>query len=155
MSSQGESEMAEKPTKAEWERVEESLKNFYSPIGLMCDGFHVMLILTRHNTFKNKIDVYVNGMMSFDYKDEKEETRRFSFPSMYFAHSAKSRAEFKKAPKKQQKWLLEIFPTLNTPRAIYTPSWGSFRALKANLIKLNSSIELLKTPYFKAELNHG
>jgi hypothetical protein len=150
----GGSEMADRLTKAEWAQVEESLKSFYSPVGLMCDGYHVMLILTRHDTFKNKIDVYVNGMMSFDYKPETEEIRRFSFPKMFFAHTAKSRSDFKKSNKKRQKWLLEIFPNINTPQALYTPCWGSFKTLKANLIKLNSSIELLKTPYYKAELNH-
>ena len=131
--------MNNKLTKAEWDQVEDSLKSFYSPVGLICDGFHVMLILGRHSAFKNKIDVYVNGVMSFDYKPETEEILRFSFPSVRFVHSTKERASLRKEPK----WLLKKLGKGFQPDetyTIYTPCWGSFKALKANLIKLNGSI---------------
>jgi hypothetical protein len=141
--------MGNKLTKAEWEQVEELLKGFYSPVGLMCDGFHVTLKLERMDAFKNNICVYVNGQMRFEHKPNTEETRRFSFPSTRFVHSTKERQQLKKESKRLLKRLGDFWQ----PDATYTtylPFWGSFKSLKAHLVKHNESIELLKDYKYEA-----
>jgi hypothetical protein len=133
--------MGEKLTKAEWEQVEEHTKSFYSPVALMCDGFHVILKLERISAFKNNICVYVNGRMVFNKETHLEETRRFCFPSVRFMYSGKQRASWKKEPK----WLLkEMGIKPDRTYTTYLPFWGSFKSLKAHLGKNNENIELLK-----------
>ena len=147
--------MATKPTKAEWEQVEERLNNFYSPVAFICDGFHVHLRLTRMNQFKNAICVYVDGSMRLTHKADTEEVLRFSCPSTRFVMPAKHRANFKKLSKRDQAYMLKTYGEVADPTrtfTVYTPFWGSFKALKAALIKHNESVELLKTYNYEVKV---
>ena len=130
-------------TKDEWKRVEEDLKSFYHSVALMCDGFHIVLRLERISVVKNAICVYVNDHMKH-YSKDCEELRRFQYPSVRKAHSAKEQREIRKMPK----WLRKQLGHFGNPDATYTvyqPWWGSFQALKRHLIKQNQDIELLKS----------
>jgi hypothetical protein len=133
--------MGTKPSKAEWERIDECMKRLYEPVALMCDGYHVILRVEPFKGLSLKISVYVNGKMSFSTENHPEETIRFSFPSRRYHYSAKNRALIKKEPK----WLIKkmgLDP--DATYTIYLPWWGSFKTLKAHLVKHNESIELLK-----------
>lgn len=131
----------------DWKEVEESLKNFWSPVKLKCDGYELTLSLERINQFKNGIMVYVNGVMKVKWMIEDCEERRRFFRSVTKSFlSPKKKAALKKLSKKNRLQLEEM-----TRYISYYPYWTSFRALKSHLIKNNSEIELVCEQKEKAD----
>ena len=122
----------------------------HHPVALMCDGYHVILIVERWKALTNKIVVYVNGKMRMSHTNYPDQIERFSFPSKRFVLSAKNRAEFKKEPKWMRKALVKRGYDPDETYTSYFPAWGSFKALKSHFIKHNISIELLKDWRFLA-----
>lgn len=130
-------------TKEEWERAEETLKEFYPAVHLKADGYDVALRLVRIGTYKNAIMVYVNGV--FDPKwlaEDCEERRRFCQEKTRSFLNAKQKSDYKRFPKRMQKELAEKYHGLEYKS--YCPYWTSFGALKRHLIANNQSIELAK-----------
>lgn len=128
-------------TKEEWAQVEERLMRQFSPVALMCDGYHLTLKLQRTG-MKLVIAFFVNGFMKGAWMGvECEERRRFFRPVKKSCWSAKNRARMKKESKRNLK-ALGVDPAETF--TVHYPWWTSFKALKSHLQKHNTSIELLK-----------
>ena len=126
-------------TAAEWKKVEEQLKSFYSIVKLKCDEFELSLRLERYNQFKNVIAIYVNGEIQGKWLSEDcEERRRFFRPVTKSFFSTKERAKIKRLPKKQRLDLEN-----RSKYTYYLAHWTSFTSLKNHLKKNNQSIELI------------
>jgi hypothetical protein len=134
-------------TKEEWAIVEEKLKVPYRPVAMMCDGFHVILVVQSHKELTFKIYVYVNGKIRFHEKNNPE-VSRFCFPGQHYRWDAKSRGELKRWSKRRLK---EYGYDPEEKFTVYLPWWGSFKALKAHLVKNNQEIELLKNWKYEPE----
>lgn len=121
---------------ADWAKVEASMESPYGIISLLCDGF---LLTLQSGLHKKRIEtcVYVNGVMKGSYfVDDCEERRRFMRPVKHLRWKQKTLKGFSKKTLKS----LNIDPTEHW--ISYSCFWGSFRSLKAHLIKNNVSIEL-------------
>lgn len=135
-------------TKAEWDHVADSLTKQFSPVGLICDGYHLCLCLERCG-MRLVIAFYVNGVNKGAWvSDDCEERRRFLRPVKKSAWSAKNRATIKKMSKRMLK-SLNVDPTETF--TVHYPWWTSFKALKAHLVKHNASIELAPDWRYQAE----
>lgn len=133
-------------TKAEWALVEEKLQLMHAPVALSCDGYHVMLNLEPISHLRNAICVYVNGTMRL-YPEPCEEQRRFQYPSRRSVMKAEDKRKLLKEPKWLQKRLKATskFFDPDATYTVYKPWWGSFKALRAHLVKHNQEIDLLKS----------
>ncbi len=128
-------------TKDEWAQVEERLIRHYTPVGLMCDGYHLTLKIMRYG-MKLLIVPYINGILKGEWLTaESEERRRFFRPVKKSVWSAKALSRMKKMNKRQLK---ECGIDPGESITAYYPYWTSFKALKSHLQKNNESIELLK-----------
>lgn len=135
-------------TKEEWAQVEERLTRQFTPVALMCDGYHLALQLKRVG-MRLVIAPYVNGVMKGEWLTaESEECRRFFRPVKKPVWKAESRARMKKMSKRHLKQL-GVNP--DETITVYYPWWTSVKALESHLQKHNESIELLKDWRYEAQ----
>jgi hypothetical protein len=123
-------------TKAEWEQIEKALQIPWGQVELLCDDYKLTL-QTHRDKMSLVIMTYVNGHFKGTWMGEDcEERRRFLRPKVtkVFKESF-----FKGFTKKELKYIRAKYDKTVTT---YLPYWGSFRALKAHLIKNNTSIVL-------------
>lgn len=127
-------------TEQDWKAVESKLLHPYGYAKLMVDGYRIDLQLQPETAFKNVIAVYINGEIQGKWLTSDCEERRRFFQKTKHTLLRKTK-DFYKLSKKRQKALeamaeQHVFCT-------YTCFWGSFKKLKAHLIKNNNSIEIL------------
>jgi hypothetical protein len=123
-------------TKVEWEQIEKSLQSPWGQVELICDGYKLTLQVHR-DKMRLVIMTYINGHFKGIWMSEDcEERRRFLRPKVSKVYKD---SFFKGFTKKEQKYLKAKYDESITT---YLPYWGSFRPLKAHLIKNNTSIEL-------------
>ncbi|EJL38961.1 hypothetical protein PMI08_05245 [Brevibacillus sp. CF112] len=123
----------------DWKDIEQSLKELYRSVKLICDGYELTLVLQRIGQFRNAIAVYIDGKINGKWMIEDcEQRRRFYCPKSKSFYSKKDMADFKKISKR-------IFKEVQAKNkyVYYEPYWTSFRSLKNHLIKNNKSIELV------------
>jgi hypothetical protein len=133
-------------TKTEWQQVEQRLQSEYSPVALLCDGYHLCLHLKRIN-MRLVIAFFVNGEFQAKWMSEEyEEGRRFMRPVKKSVWSAKSLATIKKMSKAQLK-RMKVDP--KEAYTIFYPWWTNVQDLRRHLEKHNQSIELLKEWQYK------
>jgi len=132
-----------KPTKEEWQQVEERLQRLLCPVTLRCDGYEVGLTLSPINQFRNAITVSVDGWFRGVWmliEEGSEEGRRF-FPT-------RRKAVWREAEKKRLiracgKREAEKHFDFNKRLECRDPCWSSFNSLKRHFIANNESIELI------------
>lgn len=125
-------------TKEDWDKVEASMNSPYGRITLLCDGYNLTL---ESGIYKRKLStiIYVNGVFKGAWiLEDCEERRRFFRPVQTLVW----RTKFTKGLSKKSLKNLGIDP--KEKRTSHSAEWSSFRALKAHLIKNNTSIELVK-----------
>ena len=123
-------------TDQDWLKVENSMNCSYGRITLICDDFRLTL---DTGIYKRKISttVYVNGHWKGEWHiKDCEERRRFFRP----VKCLKWKPRMIKGLSKKNLKLLDIDPKETI--IYYDSMWGSFKPLKAHLIKNNTSIEL-------------
>jgi len=123
-------------TKEEWKKVEEDLKILYNRVNLDCDGYLITLVLARHGIYKNLIDVFINGKISYLWtQNDCEERKRFFYECKKFLYSKKDRKRLTKLKFRSD--------SINKKFSIYYPFWNTFSSLKRHLIKNNKEIKLV------------
>lgn len=126
-------------TKEEWGIVEHRLSNPYGSVDLVCDGYKLHL---HTSIYKMRVNImfYVDGKWLGRWiLEDCEERRRFH---RCVVHKCYGPAEKKKYLKLGKAFLKRMAIDLDKTWVSYRPDWGSFRSLKAHLIKNNTSIEL-------------
>lgn len=150
--------MSEKKSlsKEDWEFVKKQLDSgTYGRVELLADGFEVSFM--RGLVSKNTIGImtYVNGVFKMGWCSSlnggpSEEARRF------FRTAKKSIqvVRGKEREKYIRKWGKRALKELDARLSITykTPVWGSFKALRAHLVKENVSLELVKPPSLLTEV---
>ena len=127
-------------TTEDWKDIEGQLKDFYTKVDLLIDGYKVTLMLQRISVTQNAIVPYVNGVVKGKWLTEDcEERRRFLRPVTRSLLSAKKMRELKLSKKilKEYKEKMKY-----TTFSLY---WPSFKPLKRHLIRNNQVIELIVT----------
>lgn len=129
-------------TPEDWSAIEQQLQSLYSIATLYCDGYKIELVLVRVDQFKNRIDIFVNGLFKGEWVlNDCEERRRFFCPRSKTLLTAKERAVYKKIYRRKKDF--EKF--VESRRFYYhQPYWKSFRSLKSHLIKHNKVIEVVE-----------
>lgn len=133
-----------KPTPEQWEQIAEELHNVWGHVKLLADG-HTVDIFLKRSRMNLRLFVYVDGYIKGEWTQGGEEARRFWRPNVRRLWSKKEAEEGKKllrgCGKEYRKERLAEYEKTFT---IYTPDWGSFRALKSHLVKQNDNIEILE-----------
>lgn len=122
--------------KEEWDKVEKSMQSPWGSISLLCDGYRLTL---QTSIYKRKLATitYINGEWRGAWLlNDCEERRRFFRPVKLLAWRPKMLKGISKRTLKS----INIDP--KEIRISYDSQWGSFRSLKAHLLKNNTSIEL-------------
>ena len=123
-------------TKEDWDKVETSMQSPWGQISLICDGYRLTL---QTSLYKRTLTTtpYVNGEWKGAWLlNDCEERRRFFRVVKLLVW----RPKFLKGMSKRTLKSVNIDP--KEIRISYNSQWGSFRPLKAHLIKNNTSIEL-------------
>lgn len=130
-------------TKEQWVQIECELSHAYGSVKLKCDGYEVSLQVSRVDTLKYGIMVYVNGYFHGKWiVEDCEERRRFLRPIECFLWNAKMRADLlkiyggKRAPKKEVE-------RINQKIASYISYWTSVKSLRRHLEKNNRELEVV------------
>ncbi len=140
------------PTKEEWKQIEEMLERIYHQVELAIDGYHVRFYLARVTAYKNKIIVRVNSQENpLAYvESDCEERRRFACPSVRYLYPKKARDEEKRIRGRLKKQIMRELKAkgidIHRTYTVYSPLWGSFKKLKAHLLKNNENIEWVNKP---------
>jgi hypothetical protein len=142
-----------KPTPEEWKEIEKELSTIYKTVELTIDDYKITLRLSQVGKLKLAIIVYVNGWIKAEYwRNDCEERRRFYHRSTIYIHRKKFRDAFSKLSKKMSRSKIAKATGLrpdvnvNATMEVYAPYWGSFRLLKAHLVKSNENIEWTNKP---------
>lgn len=128
-------------SKEDWDRVRKALDNLYGFAKLDIDGFEVTLQLVRVSTYKNAIQIFVNGCFKGKWiTTDCEERRRFICAKEKSLMNSKEKDNFLKLSKKIQKELNEKYN--NFTYITYQSLWDSFRSLKKHLVENNAEIKI-------------
>ena len=128
-------------TPAEWKTVERELHHLCSRVELDCDGYRLTLRLMQISTFKNAINIYVDGAWKGEWiTTDCEERRRFLCPNQEYVWKKSKRDALKKLGKRYLR-RLRINP--EEKYTIHYPWWTSFRRLKKHLETHNREIRLI------------
>jgi hypothetical protein len=128
-------------TPLEWKHVEQNLAHPWGDVTLQCDEYRLTIQVKQVSALKFVMQVYVNGSFSgaWMFPDKPcEEQRRFLRARYYRAMDSKHLAAVKKVYSKKQYEALAAKKLM-----IYTGQWGSFKALRAHLVKNNKVITLV------------
>lgn len=132
-------------TKEDWEKVEKKLSSIFGRAKLMIDGYEITICYVQETVTKYCLAVYVDGKIRGEWLLEDCDIRRkFFHESRKQLFTAKEKA---KVIKEVGKRAFERYMKENPDRyyiTSYEPYFGSFRTLKAHLIKNNTSIELIE-----------
>lgn len=133
-----------KPTKEQWENIEQKLNGYFASVELMIDGYKITLRLGRLKSMRLAIVIYTNGTIDCSARitEETEIHRRFWHPRKKYIHSAKYRKWFNRLGKRRREAL--CYDDANKTFTYYWPWWTSFKSMKAHFIKNNQSIELVE-----------
>ena len=133
-----------KLTNEEWKLIEKELSSIYGHVEFRIDGYKVTLYFQQYKVFKNVIVIYIDNHIRGEWLSQDcEERRRFYQCSSRYAHTKKFRAALKRLGKKR---LTEMNVDPDIKYSVYSPYWKSFKALKAHLLKNNTSIEWINKP---------
>ncbi|MDL2294675.1 hypothetical protein LJC60_08650, partial [Ruminococcaceae bacterium OttesenSCG-928-D13] len=118
-------------TKAEWEKVEQALSNFFTTVTLDVDGYKVQLRLARITTYRNALEIFVNGFFKGEWLiNDCEERRRFLPRKVKHLYTASQVEKLRKELKVSKKSIEKHNPSFD----YYSTHWTSFSALKKHLI---------------------
>lgn len=128
-------------TKEQWKEVDEKLKSIFCYVKLKCDDYTITIALRRLSQFKNGIFVYIDGKIEGKWlMNDCEERRRFYRKVTKSLGMTKKQKElFSKMSKKLKKEIMS-----DRKYTYYSEYWTSFGALRRQLIKENSNIELIE-----------
>jgi hypothetical protein len=130
-------------TKEQWQQIETELSHSFGRARLTCDGFDVALEVTRIDTLKYGILVFVNGVSKGRWIIEDcEERRRFLRPVQRFIYTAKMRADLIKILGGRRARKAEV-ERINEKMTFYFSYWTSVTALRRHLEKNNQQVELV------------
>lgn len=126
-------------TDEEWKKVEQRLTPLIGHVRLNIDGYAVTIITVEEKPLHYCLGVYVDGKIKIEWIEQDCEIRRkFYRRRTCSLLNAKGRQMLKKERKSVREAVLK-----ECTYEDYTPYWGSFRSLKAHLIKNCTSIELV------------
>jgi hypothetical protein len=135
--------------KEDWKKLENRCYFPHSQAHLMVDGYRLTIQVERYSTITLTfcLVVYVNGKIDYQQaKQDCEERRRFWRKKTSRLYSAKEIASILKGTSKR--YQANAIKELKLDRTFdqYTPIFLSFSSLKAQLIKNNTSVELIEEP---------
>lgn len=133
-------------TENDWQKVDETLKQQFKTVHLMCDGYEVTLTLCQISQFKLAIIPYVNGWFKgewFTRGNESEEACRF-YPTHYINRYSAREKKFYTTQPFSKKYCKEHGINLKERKEHKGSVWDSFSALKRHFTKHNKSIELIE-----------
>ncbi len=130
-------------TDEEWKIAEDELSGFYGYVRLKIDGYDVTVEKRQISEMKACLAVFIDGAFKMKWAlEDCEIRRRFCRKCKKKMYTNKAKTDFikyvgKKAAKQFEKENSHLLYS-----TYYEPFFGSFRTLKAHLIKNNDSIEL-------------
>lgn len=127
-------------TDEEWKQVEQRLTPPIGYVRLNIDGYTVTIVTVKEKPLHYCLGVYVNGEIRVEWIDQDCEVRR-----KFYRHTTSSilNAKGRQMLKKERKSVREAILKKCTFE-LYTPYWGSFKSLKAHLVKNCTSIEIAR-----------
>ena len=131
-------------TNEEWQKVKEKLVPPFGHVKLTVDGYRVSVGYVRTGETKYSLAVYIDGIFKGEWLSEDcEIRRRFCHCSQKQLFTGNEKKKLiGKIGKREYEKLMKRDPRMYY--TVYEPYFGSFRTLKAHLIKNNKSIELDK-----------
>lgn len=130
-------------TNEEWKTAEERLSGIFGHVRLKIDGYNVTVEKRRLSEMRFCFVVFIDGKFQNQWTwEDCDIRRRFCHRSRRQLLSKKEMDIFKKKIGKKEFCRLEKEHPEKLYYIFYEPFFGSFRTLKSQLIKNNSSIEL-------------
>ena len=132
-------------TAEDWKDAEKMLSTILGHIKLRIDGYNVSIGYVKETPTKYCLAVYIDGVFKSEWLiNDCEIRKRFCRKIKKQVLSSKEKS---KLINEIGKKAFELFCKENPNKLYYTyyePYFGSFRTLKAHLIKNNLSIELVR-----------
>ncbi len=130
-------------TNEEWKIAEKRLSGFYGHVRLKIDGYNVTVEKRRLSEMRFCLVLFIDGKFQNQWAwEDCDIRRRFCHQSRRQLLSKKEMETFKKKIGKREFCRLAKEHPEKLYHIFYEPFFGSFRTLKSQLIKNNSSIEL-------------
>lgn len=129
-------------TAEEWKIAEDKLLGAYGYVKLIIDGYNVTIEKRQMSEMQFCLAVFIDGEFKIKWAlEDCDIRRRFCREVKKRMFTGKSKADFvkavgKKAAEKFEKEHTELLYSIH-----YEPFFGSFRTLKSQLVRNNSSIE--------------
>lgn len=132
-------------TKEEWNEAESRLSTIYGIVKMKIDGYDVTISYVKESPTKFCLAVYVDGYIKGEWiANDCDIRRRFYRCYEKQLFNSKQKKDMFKGFTKRQRERFERENHNMMYYTVYSPYFGSFRTLKAHLIKNNKSIELVK-----------
>lgn len=135
-------------TDEEWKIAEDKLSGLYGYVRLKIDGYNVTVEKRQMNEMQFCLAVFIDGTFKMKWAlEDCEIRRRFCREVKKRTFTSRSKADFVKAVGKKAAKQFEKENSHLLYSTYYEPFFGSFRTLKAHLIRNNDSIELRGDPH--------
>lgn len=132
-------------TAEQWKKAENMLSTVLGVVKMKVDGYDITIQYAREKPTKYLLAVYVNGYIKGEWVTQDCEIRRkfyYCGEKQFFSAKEKKKIFAGFTKREQARFEKENHDRLYYK--YYTPYFGSFRTLKAHLIKNNKSIELVE-----------